>query len=649
MKRRKVALQPLTLLTSPIMIGNLQLRNRMIMAPMVTNYAYGDGSVTDRLVAYHEERARGGVGMIIVEASYVHPSGKGFKNQLGIYSDRLIPGLRRLVEAVHAQGAKIAIQLYHGGRQAKSAVTGQPLLAPSPIPDPTIGETPRELTKEEIGQLVEAFAAAAQRARRAGFDAVEIHGAHGYLINEFLSPYSNKRTDEYGGPLENRMRFPMEVVRAVRRAVGVEYPIIYRLSADEKVPGGLTLEETKIFARRLEQEGINALHISAGVYETASWIIQPMYLPRGCLADLAQGIKSEVKIPVIAVGRINDPEMAESILAAGKADLISFGRELLTDPEMPRKVVEGRLDEVRHCIACCQACIDELFLDHAIGCTVNARTGFERDFPLDKASRPRKVLVVGGGPAGMEVARVAALRGHQVTLWEKEGELGGQLPLASASPQKGEIATFREYLVGQMAKLKIEVQLNKEATLESIRQEKPDIVVLATGARPATLDIPGAQGHKVVTSWDVLGGRAQAGNNVAVIGGGLVGCEVAEYLAEKGHKVTILEMLPEVAGDIGPLVAPLLLDRLKKQGIQIITGAEVTAIQSDRVTYKRNGLEESLTGVDTVVLAAGSRANDTLAHEMEGSGIEYYVIGDAISPRRITQAVYEAMRVGHEL
>ncbi|HBT47713.1 MAG TPA: NADH:flavin oxidoreductase [Peptococcaceae bacterium] len=640
--------QPLTLLGSPVKIGLLELKNRMVMAPMVTNYAYHDGSVTERLVAYHAERARGGVGMIIVEASYVHPSGKGFPNQLGIYSDRLIPGLRRLVDAVHAHGAKIAVQLYHGGRQTRSAVTGQPIVAPSPIPDPTVGETPRELTREEIGELVEAFAAAALRAKRAGFDAVEIHGAHGYLLNQFLSPYSNKRRDEYGGPLENRMRFLLEVVRAVRRAVGAQYPLLYRLSADEKVPGGLTLEETRLFARRLEEEGIAALHVSAGVYETAFWIIQPMYLPRGCLADLAQGIKSAVKIPVIGVGRINDPQVAEGILAAGKADLIAFGRELLTDPEMPCKAVEGRLDEVRRCIACCQACIHELFLDRAIGCTVNGRTGLEREFPLDRAPRPRRVLVVGGGPAGMEAARVAALRGHRVTLWEKRGELGGQLALAAAAPQKGEIAVFRQHLADQMAKLNIEVRLNTEATPEGIRRENPDVVIIATGARPAPLDIPGADGGNVISSWDVLGGRDGIGRRVAVIGGGLVGCEAAEYLARKGHEVTILEMLPQVASDIGPLVAPLLLGRLKDLGVKMLTEARVTAVDIGRVVYRRDGREEALEA-DTVVAAVGSQPEDTLAREMEGSGIDYFVIGDALKPRRITEAVYEAVRVAHQI
>ncbi|MCR4403137.1 MAG: FAD-dependent oxidoreductase [Firmicutes bacterium] len=636
-------------LTSPMRIGNMELRNRIVMPPMVTNYAFEDGSITGRLRAYHAERARGGVGLIIVEASYVHPSGRGFQNEVGIYSDKLIPGLRSLVDVVHAHGAKIAVQLYHGGRQTTSDVTGEPLLAPSPVPDPTKGETPKEMSKDEIDMIVRAFGEAARRAKAAGFDAVEIHGAHGYLINEFLSPYANKRKDEYGGPLENRLRFPLEVVHAVRRAVGPDFPVIYRMSADEKVAGGLTLDETREVARRLEREGINALHVSAGVYESAVWIIQPMAMPHACLADLASGIKSVVKIPVIAVGRINDPDVAEGLIAQGKADLVAMGRQLLTDPETPRKIAEGRVDELRRCIACCQGCIDELFQDHPIGCTVNARAGFEEAFAMAKAPVARKVLVVGGGPAGMEAARVAALRGHQVTLWEKGSSLGGQLPLAATTPEKGEIATFRQFLAREMGRLKVDVRLNKEATLDAIRAEKPDVVVIATGARPARVAAPGADRPNVVMSWDVLSGKATVGRRVAVIGGGLVGCETSEFLAEKGHEVTIIEMLPRVASDVGPLVGALLLDRLAGKGVNIVTGAKLASIGERDVTVEKDGKTETLADFDSVVISVGSSPEDGLAKQLEGAGIDYYVIGDAWRPRRITHAVFEGMRVAHEI
>ncbi len=616
---------------------------------MVTDYAYEDGAVTDRFRAYHVERAKGGVGLIIVEASYLLIGGRGFQNQLGIHSDKLIAGLRSLTDAVHAHGAKIAIQLYHAGRQTTSAATGEPIVAPSPIKDPTEPETPRELSRDEIAGIVRAFAEAARRAKAAGFDAVEIHGAHGYLVSEFMTAYANKRTDEYGGSLENRLRFPIEIVRAVRQAVGPDYAILFRMNGDDKVPGGNTLEDAKAIAKRLEQEGVNAIHVSAGVYESVPWIIQPMYMPRACLAELAAGVKSVVKIPVIAVGRINDPGVAEALLADGKADLVSMGRQLLADPDTPRKIAEGRVEEIRRCIACCQGCIDELFQNHPITCTVNPRTGFEAQFPMSRASRPRKVLVIGGGPAGMEAARVAATRGHAVTLWERGPSLGGQLPLASGTPQKGEFATFLEFLTKELARLKVNTQLNKEGTLDAIHAEKPDVVVVATGAKPAKLNVPGADRKNVVMAWDVIAGKAQVGRKVAIIGGGLVGCETAEFLAEKGHEVTIFEMLPRIGWDVGPIVGALLFDRLEKHGVKSVTGARTTAITDGGVTVDRDGRSETFAGFDSVVVAVGSVPEDALAKQLEGSGIDYYVIGDAWNPRRITHAVYEGLRVAHEL
>jgi 2,4-dienoyl-CoA reductase-like NADH-dependent reductase (Old Yellow Enzyme family)/thioredoxin reductase len=651
-KRKKgagITMAGFKLLTSPIQIANMELRNRMVMPPMISNFGYEDGSVTDTFRAYHEARAKGGVGLIIIEASHVHPLGKGFPNEVAIFSDRFIPGLRSLTDAVHAHGAKIAVQLFHAGRQTTSKVTGHPPLAPSPVTAPVTGELPMEMTKDQIAGLIEDYGKAATRAKAAGFDAVEVHCAHGYLLCEFLSPHTNKRMDEYGGTLENRMRFPLEVIRVVRQAVGPEYPVLARISADEKMPGGLTLDESKTIAKRFEQESINAIHITAGFYETVTWMIQPLSRPRGCLVDLAEGIKSVVSIPVIAVGRINNPELAETILAEGKADLIAFGRGLLADENLPNKVTQGRADEVRKCIACCQACIDELLVEQRIGCTVNARTGFERKFHMSRAQAPRKVLVVGGGPAGMETARVAALRGHKVRLWEKTNALGGQLPLAAASPYKEEIGTFNDFLTGEMQRLGIEVHLNKEATIDAIRAENPDVVVVATGARPASVEVPGADRKNVVKSWDVLADNIRVGKKVAVIGGGLVGCETAEFLAEKGHKVTILEMLPQIGADIGPLVGPLLFERLEKHNVKSITGATLSGIGERDITYEKDGKTEILGDFDSVVIAVGSGPEDSLANQLEGSGISYYVIGDASKPRRITHAVYEAMTVAHEI
>ncbi|MGB4514726.1 MAG: FAD-dependent oxidoreductase [Bacillota bacterium] len=637
------------LLKSPIKIGNMELRNRMVMPPMVTNLAHDDGSVSSKTRAYYGARAKGGIGLIIVEAANVHPLGKGFANGLDIHSDRFIPGLRSLADEVHAHGAKIAVQLYHAGRQTTSQVSGYQPVAPSPITDPVTGELPRELTKEEIKGLAVDYGKAAARAKAAGFDAVEIHFAHGYLLCQFLSPHTNKRTDEYGGSLENRMRFPIEVIRSVREAVGPDFPIIARISADEKLPDGITLEDGKAIAKRFEEEGVNAIHVSAGLYETMSWIIQPYVVQRGCLVDLAEAVKRVVSVPVIAVGRINDPELAECILAEGKADLVAFGRGLLADEELPNKVTEGRAGEVRKCIACLQACVDELLANQQVGCTVNARTGRECEFPMTKAETPRKVLVVGGGPAGMEAARVATIRGHKVTLWEKASELGGQLPLVVAPPEKDEFGTFADFLVKELERLGVEVHLNKEATVDAIRRENPDVVVVATGARPQTIEVSGVDRDHVVNAWDVLAGNVQTGKKVAVIGGGLVGCEVADFLAEKGHEVTIIEMLPQIGTDIGPVVGPILFARLEKNNVKVITGAKLTGIGERDISYEKDGKTEALGEFDSVVIAVGAAPDGSLTNQLEGSGINYYVIGDAVEPRRITHAVLEATRVAHEI
>ncbi|MFQ6067159.1 MAG: tRNA-dihydrouridine synthase, partial [bacterium] len=410
------------MLFRPGKIGSLELKNRIVMPPMVTNYATREGAVTEQYKDYLRERAKGGVGLVIVEATYVHPWGKGFINNLGIDRDELIPGLRQLAEVVHDVGAKIAIQLYHAGRQTSSKTTGCQPIAPSPIPTPGEEEIPKEATIEEIREVVEAFGEGARRAKEAGFDAVEIHGTHGYIINEFLSPYSNKREDEYGKDFEGRLRLAWEVLQRIKEKAGSEFPVIYRINGDECVEGGLTLEVTKRIAKRLQEAGADAFHVTAGVGESNYNSVQPMAMPRGCKAHLAAGVKEVVSVPIINAGRINHPSIAEEILEQNKADFVAMGRALLCDPEMPNKSLSKNIEDIRICIACNQKCISELVGEEEgpIGCILNVRTGREAEFPIRRVDQKKKVLIVGAGPAGLEAARIAALRGHRVDLFEKD-------------------------------------------------------------------------------------------------------------------------------------------------------------------------------------------------------------------------------------
>lgn len=622
------------------------------MPSMVTNYANSDGSINERIKAYHQTRAKGGVGLITVEAAYVHQSGKGFRNQVGIYKDELIPGLKSLTEAVHSYGAKISIQLYHAGRQTTSKVTGMSVVAPSPIPCPVKQEMPKELSIDEIKELVEAFGQAARRAKEAGFDAIEIHGAHGYLLNQFLSPYSNKRTDEYGGNFKNRMRFPLEVIRRVRDEVGDNFPIVYRMSAEEYVAGGLTIEDTKAIARKMVEVGIDALHISGGVYESSAMIIQPAAIPQGCFVENAAAIKDAIngEVPVIVAGRIKNPIMAEQIIQEGKADLVAMGRALLADSELPKKVSEGKVEEIRKCIGCNQGCIDRLFQDLDIACLANALTGYETEFDLEApAEKKKKVLVIGGGPGGLEAARVAALRGHKVVLYEKEAELGGQLKIASVPPYKDEINDLSTYLINQVKKSGVVIETSKEADIEKIREIRPDLVIVATGIEPIIPRITGVDQEKVVTAHEVLKGFVSVGQKVVVIGGGLVGCETAEFLAEQGKQVTVVEMLDDIAVDVGALTRALLLERMAEKKIMILTKSKAQEITAEGVIIEKEGGKKEVIYVDTVVLAVGSKPKNDLLKLLEEEGISAFAIGDCVKPRKIIDTIHEGFRRAYSL
>ena len=634
-------------LFEPINVGKLSVKNRIVKLPTQTNSAHIDGSVSERTLHHYAEIARGGVGLLIVEGTIVDQSSKrASAASLVIDHDKYIPRFEELAAIIKVNGAKAAIQIAHTGRVTPYPEAGVNVSA-SDVP---YGDRiSRALAIDEIQHLVEKFAEASLRTMKAGFDAVEIHGCHGYLIGSFLSPFLNKRTDRYGGSLENRMRFPREIVRRTREKVGDGYPIIFRISGDEWIEGGVRLEDSKIIAKELEDAGVDAIDVSNAVSETQDYMTAPMARPPGFAVHLAEGIKEVVSIPIIAVGRINDPILAENILREGKADLIGMGRALLADPELPRKIAEGRLDDIRKCIGCNQGCIGRYKANLGARCTVNAASGREGEFAITPASNVKRVLIVGGGPAGMEAARVAALRGHEVVLYEQGGELGGQLTLASIPPFRGEIKNVSEYLSNQIRKLGVKIELNMKVTSALVKEKKPDVVIIATGSTPLLPEIRGINGGNVVIASDILTGKAKVGQTVVVAGGGLVACEVAEMMAEAGTKVTIVEMLDEVASDMEPLTRNLLMSRLRAHGVNAITGVKIDEITGEGIVGIDGKRQKRIMEADTVVVALGAKAENKLAEDLKGEGWELYCIGDCLEPRKITDAIYEGSYVARQI
>ncbi len=635
-------------LFSKVKIGTLELDNRLIVSPMVTCFAQEDGKVTNQYIEYVREKAKGGWGMIINEAHAAIESGKAFDKFFGLYSDDQIEGQKELVKAAHDQGVKIAVQLVHAGRQ--SLYTGAPLVAPSPIADPTSPITPNELTLDEIHEIIESFGDAALRAKKAGYDAVEIHGAHGYLIQEFTSQYSNKRTDEYGGDLAGRAKFSLDIIRNIRSKVGNDFPLIYRMSTDEYLPNGegLKLPDSLALAMMYEEAGIDALHSSIGNYTTIQYMLPPAAVKHGESQDLSEELKKVVSIPVINVGRYNDPYIAEAAIKAGRCDMVTMGRQSLADPMFPAKVKNGQIGEIRHCIGCQIGCVENLYKCSPIHCTVNPRLGYEYEFPQEEAPVKKKVAVIGGGVGGMEAAISAAKRGHQVDLYEKDSRLGGQWNLAAMPPYKQELTTLVRYQQSQLEKLNVNVHLNTEMTAERILELHADHVILATGATPALPPIKGIDNKNVVTSTDILSGRKSVKENAAVIGGGEVGAETAAFIASTNRKASVFEMTDELCAKTEGSVKLFLFEYLKNKNVSCYTNAKVKELTENSVIIEKNGKDETYDGFTDIVIAVGGKSYNPLEKELEGK-VPLTVIGDAVSVRQGIDAVHEGYVAGYTL
>lgn len=628
-------------LFAPGKIGTMRIKNRLVMPPMVRNYADTKGLVTKRYVDHIESIARGGVGMMVLEASYIDPVGKGFKNELGLYSDKVIPGLKKLATAAHKYKAVIGTQLYHAGRQTVKANSGYQPVAPSAIPDPLEQEMPRALTIAEIKSLVNKYADAARRSKEAGCDFVEIHGAHGYLITQFLSPFSNKRTDAYGGTQANRNRFMLEVYAAIRAAVGPKFPVTIRLSADEMVAGGLDIKDMVKICKVIEAAGVDAIHITAGVYGSyvKGYLIAPMAMPDGLLVKYTKAVKRAVKIPVIAVGKIRTPQACEQVLKDKAADFVAIGRTLLADPEWPNKVKRGRLDLINKCVACNQGCIDRLFKQQDVWCTVNPVTSREGMF-AKKSGVAKKVLVVGGGPAGLTAAKFAASRGHKVTLYEETKKLGGQVPAAASLPHRGDWNSFLTTLIADTKRSGAKIITGKRFVPALIKKGQFDSAIVAIGSTALTPIIPGVNHDNVILAREYNEGKAKAKGAVVIAGGGCQGAQTAEAMALKKHPVTIVEMTGAVAADAPLEDGALLLGRLAKLGVKIMTNTKIKSIGPASVVVEtKNG--ESSVPADTIVVCLGAFPNDGINRELKAYVKKVQVVGDAFKPRRITEAVAE--------
>ena len=636
---------------TPGRIGNMELKNRLIVPAMVTNTCTPEGMPTERFIQYHEEKARGGWGLIITEDYAVTPYAGGFRDLPGLWSDEQIEAHTAFVERIHKLGAKICCQIYHAGRQTNSKINGVQCMAPSPYKDPPSFENPKEMTEEDIHAVIQAYADAAKRAKKCGFDAVEVHGAHGYLINQFNSPYSNKRCDEYGGTTWNRTRFGREVIEAVREAVGEDYPVLFKLTVNEYVAGGLSINEGREVARIYAKEPIDAITISQGVNATEWAVIPPAHIS---VIGFIQNVKAcrDVihNIPVIAIGRIVNFDVANNIIEDGICDFAAMGRASLADPLAPKKYLEGNRDDIQLCIGCVQGCLGNLRKNIPIQCLVNPRTLKEYCTDLTVTDTPKKVTVIGGGVAGCEAAMSAAMKGHNVTLYEASDHLGGQWKLAAVPSAKQDFTTLLIWLKRQLAKYNVTINLNTPYSLKTAEEEKPDVIVYACGSTERMLKGKGLEGDNIFKAQEILSGRKNlTGNKAVVIGGGSVGVETAVHMAQDFKDVTILEVRDRISADGEFSNNHFLFKAMDEYKVDAYAKAFFESYENGTVTFRQNDEVKKIYDVTDIVISIGSVPNTALADELKAKGFDVRITGDSEKVKPGLKNIEEAYFLGLSL